>query len=102
MRIGLLRNRISIYQPVRKRDETGQSIKDWEHLRDTWADVLFTTGKESIESERENYQPKASCRIRKQEISVDMRIVFDGEIYDIVEKLPARTHIDLVIQRIAT
>lgn len=102
MRIGLLRDRIAIYKPVMTRDDAGQPVKDWEHVCDTWADILFTTGKESIKSERENYQPKASCRIRKRDVDMNMRVVFDGEIYDIVEKLPARTHIDLVIQKVAT
>lgn len=102
MRIGLLRDRISLYRPVATKDEAGQAIKDWEHVRDTWANVLFTTGKEAIASERENWQPKASCRIRKQDVTIDMRIVFDGDCYDIVEMLPARAHVDLVIQKVAT
>ncbi len=102
MRIGQLRDRIAIYRPVSVRDAAGQPVNDWEHVCDTWADILFTNGKESIKSERENYQPKASCRIRKRDVSTNMRIVFDGENYDIVEKLPGRTHIDLVIQKVAT
>ena len=102
MRIGQLRDRIAIYRPVSVRDAAGQPVNDWEHVCDTWACVLFTNGKENIKAERENYQPKASCRIRKRDVSTNMRIVFDGENYDIVEKLPDRTHIDLVIQKVAT
>ena len=77
MRIGQLRDRIAIYRPVSVRDAAGQPVNDWEHVCDTWADILFTNGKESIKSERENYQPKASCRIRKRDVSTNMRIVFD-------------------------
>lgn len=102
MRIGLLRDRIALYRPVITKDAAGQPVKDWEHVCDTWANVLFTNGKETIRSERENYQPEASCRIRKRDVDMNMRVVFDGDIYDIVDKKPARTHIDLIIRRIAT
>lgn len=100
MRAGLLRHRITLLQRVTTVDEAGQPVDDWQVVRSTWANVLFNSGRETIRSEKWNWQPVASCRIRKQAVSPDMRVRFDGYDYDITTMVPQDDVIDLVICRV--
>lgn len=101
MRAGLLKHRISLLSRSSEKDEAGQPVDVWTVVRSTWANVLFNSGRETIRSEKWNWQPMASCRIRKQDVSPDMRVRYDGYDYDITTMIPQEDVIDLVICRVS-
>lgn len=101
MRAGLLKHRISLLVREDAVDDVGQPVEVWTEVRKTWANVLFNSGRETIRSEKWNWQPMASCRIRRQEVSPDMRVRYDGYDYDITTMVPQEGVIDLVICRVS-
>ena len=100
MRIGTFRHRITLLQKSDQRDEAGQPIDAYVELRKTWANISFTSGREAIRTEKSNWQPQASCRIRPQDVLPDMRVEYKGDIYDVTSVIPNDKFYDLVIQRI--
>lgn len=101
MRAGLLKHRITLLAQGSVRDDAGQPVGEWVEVRKTWANVLFNSGRETIRTEKWNWQPQASCRIRRQAVSPDMRVMFRGAVYEITAMIPQDDFIDLVIQGVA-
>lgn len=102
MRAGLLKHRITLLTQAAGRDDAGQPVGEWGVLRKTWANILFNSGRETIRTEKWNWQPQASCRIRKQSVSPDMRVLFNDDVYEITAMIPQDDFIDLIIQRVSS
>lgn len=100
MRIGQMRDRITIQRNEPVRDAIGQPIDNWQDIATVWADVRFLNGKEFIAADKETASVNASIRIRKREVTTDMRVIYESERYDIVSVLPARENIDLVVKQV--
>ena len=101
MRIGTFKHRITLLAQETMRDIGGQPTGEYKPVRKTWANILFNSGRETIRTEKWNWQPQASCRIRPQAVTPDMRVEFKGEIYEITTVIPNDRYIDLVIQKVA-
>lgn len=97
MRAGSLKDRIVIQHKVDARDNFGQPIATWAEIKKVWADFRFLNGTETIKAGVEAAELKASVRIRKTEITNQMRVLFKGVVYEITAVLPAQAHIDLTV-----
>lgn len=100
MRIGQMRDRITIQRNEPVRDAIGQPIDNWQNVATVWADVRFLNGKAFIAADKETSSVNASIRIRKRDVTTDMRVIFESELYDIVTVLPAKENIDLVVKQV--
>lgn len=99
MRAGKLRDSITIQHKIDTPDAFGQPVSAWSDLATVWANVLFNNGKEAISSQSEVAMKAASMRIRwRTDIITGMRVIFNGETYNIKAVLPAqnREYLDLV------
>lgn len=92
-----LNRRIIVERLVDLQDEFGQPVQQWvEHCR-LWADFMTLTGRGFMTQEffsggSEVSRPTASIRIRRRtDITPQMRIRYNGQIYEIRVVLPDTT-----------
>lgn len=99
MRAGALRDRVTIQAFTSTRDTFGQEVEAWADVATVWAHVRFLNGREFISADRQVQQAVASIRIRRREVTPSMRIVFDGDTYNITAVLPGsdRVYVDLAV-----
>jgi SPP1 family predicted phage head-tail adaptor len=102
MRAGKLSERIVIERRSGAVNENDEPLPDaWvEHAR-PWSDVRFMNGKEHVVSGAVRGASVASMRIRHRAgIDEDMRIRYDGRLYDITAVLPSRKrgYLDLSVK----
>jgi len=85
-------------------DAVGQPVETWTAVTSFWANIKFTSGVESIKSEKVTETRKASIRARyalAAMADVGMRVVSGGVTYGIESLQPdeaGRDHVDLVCE----
>ena len=83
-RLGALRHRVTIEEPVRTADEGGGADIAWSPVAIVWAEVAPKTGREVFESDQLGGRITHDVRMRyRQGISAKMRFVHQGRIFDI-------------------
>lgn len=101
---GTLRHRVTLQQPASGQDAAGQPATGWVDVATVWADVRHASGLETIKADAQTAMRKASIRIRyRAGMDPAMRVVHDGDVYEIKAVLPDRTgraHIDLACEAI--
>ncbi|MCA7883239.1 phage head closure protein [Burkholderia contaminans] len=102
MKAGKLKERIVIERPSGEENENGEPLPDaWVVHSRPWADVLFVNGKEHVVSGAVRGSTVASMRIRyRAGLDEQMRVRYDGRLYDIKAVLPARArgYLDLSVK----
>ncbi len=102
MNAGQLNRKITIQAFGSGVDAIGQPIESWSTFAQTWANIRFLNGVESVKADAEVSVSKASIRIRyRQDITNAMRVVYNGITYEIKAVLPdeeRREHVDLVCE----
>ncbi|USE81152.1 phage head closure protein [Cupriavidus gilardii] len=106
MRAGARSALVEIQRNVPVRDEAGQPISSWQTVATAWADVRHRSGMEAIRGDAPASVVQVSARLPypvMAEIQIDtgMRLLHEGERYDIQAVLPdrqKRQHVDLVCQ----
>ena len=90
LRIGAMRHRITISQPVEEQDEYGQPIVTWEnYLTNEPAEWLPTGGTESMRGRQLEANVKGIFRVRyRSGYSTTMKITHNGQDYGILYAEP--------------
>lgn len=88
---GLLRHRIDLQQPVYEQNQTtgDKVVAEWATVARLWAAVVPVSGREFMAAQAE--QSKVSARITtryKGDVLPSMRIVHNGDVYNIEAILP--------------
>lgn len=94
MRIGALRQRVRIEQPVIGRDpDTGDTIESWATYSDDLpAEIVPLSGREFIQSGANQAELTARATVRWDPgIQPTMRLIHEGRIYQITAVLPDPT-----------
>ena len=88
----MMRHRITFQTRTRVQDSNGVETATWGNVStavDVPAQFHFMSGRELVTSSQQTAEYKARVTIYKRsDISEDMRIVFDGNNYDIVDIIP--------------
>ena len=85
MQAGKLDRRITIQSPTSTRDGAGQPVEAWALLATVWARVEHLRGKEPFQGQEFNAQRTSVFTIRyRTDLDETMRIIFDGDTYDIL------------------
>lgn len=103
MRAGTLNRRVTILKPGPSVDEIGQPIDSGPvEVAKVWANVLYTSGLETIKGGAETSVTKASIRIRyRTDIDASMTVLHGSTTYQIKAVLPdeaRREYLDLVCE----
>ncbi|MBO0987551.1 phage head closure protein [Delftia sp. SD018] len=105
-RAGTLRDRIHIQRKTGGADEWGTPLLEgWENISPgrIAANVLHKSGLGTIKADAKVSIVRASIRIRRRaDLDAGMRVLFDGQIYELKAVLPGptREYIDLVCELI--
>jgi len=84
VRAGELRHRVTIQQKSVVRDSYGEEDVTWTNVATVWGSVEPLQGREFIEAKQTQAEITTRIRIRyRSSISPEMRVVWDGHIYDI-------------------
>lgn len=103
-RAGTLKDRITMQRRNQDKDEWGTPIpgtEAWIDVATVWADVQHKSGLGTIKADAEVSIVRASIRIRRRSgVDAGMRVLFDGQIYELKAVLPGptREYIDLVCE----
>ena len=82
--IGKLDRRVTIEQRTDTRDDFGEPIPAWSTLATVWAGKVSEEGSERFEGEQRHATRRVVWRIRhRTDVTEAMRILFDGDHYDI-------------------
>jgi SPP1 family predicted phage head-tail adaptor len=102
MRIGKLRNLVTIQRPVAGEDAIGQPDPDFEFFCQAFADIRYQSGLEAVKSAASVSVSKASIRIRfRDDITAHMRVVAGSTTFDVQAVLPdiaKRAYVDLICE----
>jgi len=104
MQAGTLKDRITIQRHTQAKDQWGSLIpgsEAWADVAKVWADVKHKSGLGTIKADAEVSIVRASIRIRRRAgLDVGMRVLFDGQTYQLKAVLPGptREYIDLVCE----
>lgn len=106
MRAGARTALVEIQRNVQTEDETGQPISDWKTVGTAWGDVRHRSGMEAVRGDTPASVVQVSVRLpypvlAEVPIDTSMRVLYEGEPYDIKAVLPdrqKRQHVDLVCQ----
>jgi SPP1 family predicted phage head-tail adaptor len=96
MRIGSLRERLALEQPVRTSDGGGGASISWQPVAELWAHVRPITGDERLEHDQLAGRLTHQVWVRhRPEVAPAMRFRQGTRIYEIVAVLdtPHRTHL---------
>ncbi len=89
MRAGQLDRLITIEQPTETTDDYGAPTVVWMPFAQVWANVRYDNGTEYFASGQMNTRIDAVFKIRYLSgITTKMRVSYDGEYFDILEKRP--------------
>lgn len=81
---GNLDRRITIQTPTRTTDSHGESVITWVTYAECWADCTPGGGSETHTADRRQADQPATFRIRWMPgVNADMRVLFDGDAWDI-------------------
>lgn len=103
MQAGKLTERIEVQVLIEGYDDWNQPIKTWAPYFNAWAEVLFLTGKETIQAGAETATLRGSVRIRRRpgrKVKPDMRMIYQDEIYNIIAVMPnhRKAYLDLLVE----
>ena len=103
-RAGSLRDYIHIQRRATAEDGWGSPIDTWENItaQRLAANVRHRSGMSTIKADADVSTSRASIRIRRRtDVNAGMRVLFDGQVYEIDDVLPGETreYIDLVCRR---
>lgn len=103
MQAGKLTESIQVQSLIEGRDPIGQPIQEWAPYFNAWAEVLFLTGKETIQAGAETATLRGSVRIRRRpgrKVKPDMRMIYQDEIYNIIAVMPnhRKAYLDLLVE----
>ncbi|USE78910.1 phage head closure protein [Cupriavidus gilardii] len=106
MRAGARSALVEIQRNVPAQDEAGQPISSWQTVATAWANVRHRSGMEAVRGDTPASVVQVSVRIPypvvvETPIDSSMRLLCEGEPYDIQAVLPdrqKRQHVDLVCQ----
>lgn len=88
MRIGPLREKITVQEYSATRDSYGGEVKTWATYATRWANVQSVSGREFFSSSQVNATVTTKFVLRYLEgLSTKMRISWDGRLFDIVAVL---------------
>lgn len=83
-RLGALRHRVTIEEPVRTADEAGGAEVTWAYVASVWAEIQPKTGREVFESDQLGGRVTHDVRMRFREgVTPKMRIFHSGRLFDI-------------------
>jgi SPP1 family predicted phage head-tail adaptor len=84
MQAGRLDRRITIEQPTESTGAIGDVTESWSDFATVWAGKDDRSGREALSPEIERGEVETVWRIRHLDgLTMKMRIVYDGRIYDI-------------------
>jgi len=85
VKIGDLRHRITIQQPIEIRNEVGEVIQSaWQDFTTVWAAIEPLRGREYFDAQQINAEVTSRIRIRyRPGIKPKMRVVYGERIFDI-------------------
>lgn len=103
-RAGSLRDYIHIQRRATAEDGWGSPIDTWENItaQRLAANVRHRSGMSTIKADADVSITRSSIRIRRRtDVNAGMRVLFDGQVYEIDDVLPGETreYIDLVCRR---
>lgn len=97
MKAGSLTRRVTIQHYADGQNVIGQPMRAWVDLVTVWANIRVLNGREFLSGDGEQAQATASVRIRYREgITPAMRVVYRGQVYEIVAVLPDVSHREYV------
>lgn len=83
-RLGALRHRVTIEEPVRVSDEAGGAAITWSYVATVWAEIQPKTGREVFESDQLGGRVTHDVRMRYRDgVTPKMRIFHSGRLFDI-------------------
>ena len=84
---GNLKYRITIQQFISVQDDLGQETEgDWQDVKKVWADIKTMQGREYLAAAANHAENTSRFIIRYTPgITNEMRLKYDGRVYDIVE-----------------
>lgn len=86
MKAGTLDRRILVQRPVAIRDSVGAEINGWVDVANPWASFERTGGDEEFRASQRSHEQQVMFQIRyRPGIDAKMRVVYDGEPYEIVD-----------------
>lgn len=90
MDIGKLKHRVTIqeYKQGQQDPVTGDIISSWVTRYITWASVTGVSGRDFLAAGAEQSGTTSRFVIRRLQIDTSMRILLDGEVYNIKAVLP--------------
>ena len=104
LKAGILRERIHIQRRTTAEDDWGSPNSAWENItaQRLAANVRHRSGMSTIKADADVSVSRVSMRIRRRtDVNAGMRVLFDGQVYEIDDVLPgeSREYIDLVCRR---
>lgn len=89
MRPGLMRHRIQIQSLTETRNALGEKESSWTELKTVWSTYEPKTAGESYQEDQFQAKRTVLFRIRYREgITSKMRVLYDGDVYDIQSVVP--------------
>ena len=83
-RIGALRHRVTIEEPVRTADDAGGAEITWQPVATVWAEIQPKTGREVFESDQLGGRVTHDVRMRfRKGVTPKMRIFHNARVFDI-------------------
>ena len=99
MRLGLLRHRVTLQEPVTSRDAAGSPrVTSWTEFATKWAKVEALSGRELLQSQQTKsaYTYRVTLRYLAG-VNQDFRVVFGSLNLEIVSMIPDATNTELVL-----
>jgi SPP1 family predicted phage head-tail adaptor len=84
MQPGELNKRIEIQQDLGIPDDSGLHVPNWQPFVTVWAKVQDLTGREFFQAAQTQSESTTKFTIRFRSVENNMRILFDGGLYEIV------------------
>jgi len=100
MKIGRLRNYITIQQPTESFDSNGELVLTWSTFVQCWAEILPLVGREYYSARQVNAELTGKIRMRYiKNITAKMRIIDGAKTYEIASPPidVENKHIELVL-----
>ncbi|MCK9497108.1 MAG: phage head closure protein [Dehalococcoidia bacterium] len=98
MRAGRLDRRITLQRFTATQDAYGEPIETWADYVTVWARVEPLRGRERFEAQREHAEVDTRFHLRyRDDLTVEDRITYEGDLYDIEAILETGRHEGLEI-----
>ena len=105
MKAGKLRHRVALERQGQavQDPQTGDLMSGWVHLKMVWASVEALSGREFIAAQAAQSEVTARVTMRKTDVRVTDRLVYQDAIYDIHAVLPdpksGREYLNLMVSK---